>query len=138
MNFIDSRVGEEEGRSRIVELQYDCTRMCTRRHDESTSFETLSLSLSRCLSWPRKGVAPASGFPPNLEGGKSGNRAPWYGMPEASSLLETSLYLPVGIVCQDALDQRPRFARQSHMIAKYRLNEIRGFRLFHPSDPIAF
>lgn len=89
LEWILSIPGVGRRRTCIVELGYDCTRMCTRRHDESTSFETLPLSLS--LDAYRGPVKewPPLGFSPNLggEGRRSGNRAPWYGMPapEASS-----------------------------------------------------
>lgn len=46
LEWILSIPGVGRRRTCIVELGYDCTRMCTRRHDESTSFETLPLSLS--------------------------------------------------------------------------------------------
>lgn len=87
LEWILSIPGVGRRRTCIVELRYDCTRMCTRRHDESTSFETLSLSLD-AYRGPVKEWPPL-GFSPNLggEGRRSGNRAPWYGMPapEASS-----------------------------------------------------
>lgn len=52
LEWILSIPGVGRRRTCIVELRYDCTRMCTRRHDESTSFETLSLSLSMLIVAP--------------------------------------------------------------------------------------
>lgn len=103
---------------------------------------SLSLSLSRCLSWPRKGVAPArilSQLGRGREEVRKSSTLIWDAGSGSILRSETSLYLPVGIVCQDALSTSGHElrSRQSHVIAKYRLNEIRGFRLFDPADRIA-
>lgn len=103
---------------------------------------SLSLSLSRCLSWPRKGVAPArilSQLGRGREEVRKSSTLIWDAGSGSILRSETSLYLPVGIVCQDALSTSGHElrSRQSHVIAKYRLNEIRGFRLFDPADRMA-
>lgn len=79
----------------------------------STSFETLSLSLSHDAYRGPVKEWPLLGFPSNFGGklgggGGGGQEIEHSGMGcRKHPLLETSLYLPVGIVCQDALvDQR--------------------------------
>lgn len=103
---------------------------------------SLSLSLSRCLSWPRKGVAPArilSQLGRGREEVRKSSTLIWDAGSGSILCSETSLYLPVGIVYQDALSTSGHElrSRQSRVIAKYRLNEIRGFRLFDPADRMA-
>lgn len=138
--FEGSREEEEElHRGTPIRLHSNVHSSPWREHEFRNSL-SFSLDAYRdpVKEWPPLGFSPNLGGDLEGEGGGQEIEHPDMGCRlRKHPLLETSLYLPVGIVCQDALDRRPRCTRQSHVIAKYRLNEIRSFRLLDPADRVA-